>query len=164
MELFIIISQHVKSLTYNSKNKVEFDLVIPRSFEYIQAADFKGILEKLTLQWVKINRGGPETLEGVLDVVTDDFVTIVSNEEIIRVSLFHIRNISYGVKLEKTKKEEKADSNNKNKNGEQGNKEKQGNTGEQSKKSEQAKRGNKEIKLTNQKRVNKEIKGNKKIE
>ena len=133
--------QHVKSLTYNSRNKVEFDLVIPRGFEYTQAADFKGILEKLTLQWVKINRGGPETLEGVLDVVTDDFVTIVSNEEIIRVSLFHIRNISYGVKLEKTKKEEKADSNNKNKNGEQGNKEKQGNTGEQSKKSEQAKRG-----------------------
>ncbi|PZX08165.1 hypothetical protein C7437_1011288 [Psychrobacillus insolitus] len=139
-------SQHVKSLTYNSKNKVEFDLVIPRGFEYTQAADFKGILEKLTLQWVKINRGGPETLEGVLDVVTDDFVTIVSNEEIIRVSLFHIRNISYGVKLEKTKKEEKADSNGKKNNGEQGNKEKQGNKGEQSKKGEQgnkAEQGNK---------------------
>lgn len=97
--------QHIKSLTYNSKNKVEFNLDIPEDFEYIQADDFKGVLDCLTLQWVKINRGGPETLEGVMDVVTDDFVTIVANEEIIRVALFHIRNISYGVKLEKTKED-----------------------------------------------------------
>lgn len=77
-------------------------------------------MDCLTLQWVKINRGGPETLEGVMDVVTDDFVTIVANEEIIRVALFHIRNISYGVKIEKTKEdkgnndkeENKDDSNN----------------------------------------------------
>ena len=71
------------------------------NFKYVQAPDFKGILQKFTLRWVKINRGGPETLEGVMDVVTDNFVTIVANEEIIRVSLFHIRNISYGVKLDK---------------------------------------------------------------
>ena len=59
---------------------------------------------------MKINRGGPETLEGVMDVVTDNFVTIVANEEIIRVSLFHIRNISYGVKLERiNKKKDKKD-------------------------------------------------------
>jgi len=97
-------TQHIKSLTNNSKNQTEFNLEIPKDFEYIQADDFKGILDCLTLHWVKINRGGPETLEGVLDVVTDDFVTIVANEEIIRVALFHIRNISYGVKIEKTKK------------------------------------------------------------
>ena len=38
----------------------------------------------------------------------DDFITIVSNEEIIRIALFHIRNISYGVKVEKTKDDDKA--------------------------------------------------------
>ena len=96
-------TQHIKSLTYNAKNQVEFDVIIPSDFKFIQAADFKGVLGKLTLQWVKINRGGPEMLEGVMDVVNDDFVTIVANEEIIRVSLFHIRNISYGVKIEKAK-------------------------------------------------------------
>lgn len=99
-------TQHIKSLTYNAKDQVELDVEIPEDFKYIQAADFRGILQKLTLRWVKINRGGPETLEGVMDVVTDDFVTIVANEEIIRVSLFHIRNISYGVKVEKTTKDE----------------------------------------------------------
>ncbi|MEI4769703.1 hypothetical protein WAX74_08580 [Psychrobacillus sp. FJAT-51614] len=99
-------TQHIKSLTYNSKNQVEFDLEVPRGFDYIQADDFRGILDKLTLRWVKINRGGPETLEGVMDVVTDDFVTIVAGEEIVRVALFHIRNISYGIKIEKEKKDE----------------------------------------------------------
>lgn len=98
--------QHIKSLTYNARNQVELNVEIPEDFEFITAADFKGVLEKLTLRWVKINRGGPETLEGIMDIVTDEFVTIVANEEIIRVSLFHIRNISYGVKVDKVKKDE----------------------------------------------------------
>lgn len=98
-------THHIKSLTYNAKNRDEIDVEIPEGFNYIEADDFRGVLEKLTLRWVKINRGGPETLEGVMDVVTDDFVTIVANEEIVRVSMFHIRNISYGVTLEKTKQE-----------------------------------------------------------
>ncbi|SDM46849.1 hypothetical protein SAMN05518871_101302 [Psychrobacillus sp. OK028] len=95
--------QHIKSITYNSKKQMDFNVVIPRDFEYIQADDFKGVLEKLSLHWVKINRGGPETLEGVMDVVTDEVITIVANEEIIHLAMFHIRNISYGVKIEKTK-------------------------------------------------------------
>ena len=71
------------------------------------------VLEKLKYRWVKINRGGPETLEGVLNEANDDFVTIISNEEIIRIATFHIRNISYGVKIEKTKSEESESNKNK---------------------------------------------------
>lgn len=114
-------TQHIKSMTYNSKNQVEFNLEIPKDFVYIQAEDFRGVLERLTLQWVKINRGGPEMLEGVMDVVTDDFVTIVANEEIIRVALFHIRNISYGVKIEKTKEAKSKNDKEENKNEDAGN-------------------------------------------
>ncbi|MFJ7936754.1 hypothetical protein [Sporosarcina sp. NPDC096371] len=101
-------TQHIKSLTYNAKDQAEVDVEIPEDFDYIQAKDFKSILGKLTHRWVKINRGGPETLEGLMYIVsdTDDFITIVANEEIVRVSLFHIRNISYGVKIEKAKNDE----------------------------------------------------------
>ena len=106
-------TQHIKSVTYNSKGQLDSDEELPEDFKYVQAKDFKGILQKLTLRWVKINRGGPETLEGVMDVVTDDFVTIVSNEEIIRVSLFHIRNISYGVKKKADEPDKKAEGNDK---------------------------------------------------
>ncbi len=115
-------TQHIKSLTNHSKNQTEFNLEIPKDFEYIQADDFKGILNCLTLQWVKINRGGPETLEGVLDSVTDDYAIIVANEEIIRVALFHIRNISYGVKIEKTKKDKDKSGKEENKNNKEDNK------------------------------------------
>lgn len=115
-------TQHIKSLTNHSKNQTEFNLEIPKDFEYIQADDFKGILDCLTLQWVKINRGGPETLEGVLDSVTDDYAIIVANEEIIRVALFHIRNISYGVKIEKTKKDKDKSGKEENKNNKEDNK------------------------------------------
>ncbi len=105
-------TQHIKSVTYNSKSQLDLDEELQENFKFVKAKDFKGILQKLTLRWVKINRGGPETLEGVMDVVTDDFVTIVANEEIIRVSLFHIRNISYGVQ-KKADKQEKAEGNDK---------------------------------------------------
>ncbi len=66
----------------------------------------KEMIHSLVDKVIKVDRGGPETLEGIMDIVTDDFVTIVANEEIIRVSLFHIRNISYGVKIEKVKTDE----------------------------------------------------------
>jgi spore coat protein B len=94
-------THHIKSITDNAKNAVQFGVEIPEDFEFVKAKDFKGVLENLKYRWVKINRGGPETLEGVMDSCNDDFVTIVSNAEIIRLSIFHIRNISYGVKIEK---------------------------------------------------------------
>lgn len=101
---------HVKSLTVNAKNEMQLNFDIPIGLEYVNAENFRGVVEKLRYRWVKVNRGGPETLEGVMDVVNDDYITIVSNEEIVNVSMFHVRNISYGVKVEK---EDKGKENNK---------------------------------------------------
>jgi spore coat protein B len=64
------------------------------------------MLGSLMYQWVKINRGGPEKLEGVLGEVTNDYVALINKEEIVRLSMFHIRNISYGLKIEKPEEEE----------------------------------------------------------
>ncbi len=99
-------THHIKSLTDNAKDGLQFDLEVPEDFEYVTAKDFKSVLENLRYVWVQINRGGPEKLEGVLYEVIDDIVAIISHEEVIRLPLFHIRNVSYGVKLEKTKPEE----------------------------------------------------------
>lgn len=108
-------THHIKSLTNNTKKGLQFNIDIPEDFEYKSAKDFKGVLESLKYHWVKINRGGPETLEGVLDAINDDFITIVLNEEVIRLSMFHIRNISYGAKVEKPKTEEKENNDKENK-------------------------------------------------
>lgn len=105
-------TQHIKSITVDSKDGMEFNVEIPENFEYSIAEDFKSIVGSLKHQWVKVNRGGPEMLEGVMDDVTDDFITIISKEEIIRLAMFHVRNISYSVKVEKEEnKNEKKDSN-----------------------------------------------------
>lgn len=94
-------THHIKSITENSKNEMSINVELPEDFKLIEEVDFKGVLKKLEHQWVKINRGGPETLEGVMKDVSDDFAVIVYNEEVIRLSMFHIRNISHGVKAEK---------------------------------------------------------------
>ncbi|KAB7704728.1 hypothetical protein F9802_16245 [Bacillus aerolatus] len=91
---------HVKSLTDNTKKGIEFDLVIPEDFDYMQGKTFKDILKGLKYHWVTVNRGGHEKYQGVMDDITDDYITIVFHEEVIRVAMFHIRNISYDLKIE----------------------------------------------------------------
>lgn len=100
-------TQHVKSFTMDAKEGLKFELEIPENFEYVTGGDFSSILNSLKYYWVKINRGGPEMLEGVLNEVGTDYVIIIANEEVIRLSMFHIRSLSYGAKVEKVKEEEK---------------------------------------------------------
>ncbi|KOO49510.1 hypothetical protein ABE042_20370 [Viridibacillus arvi] len=100
-------TQHVKSITIDAKEGLKFALEIPENFEYITGGDFSSILNSLKYSWIKVNRGGPEMLEGVLDEVGTDYVIIIANEEVIRLSMFHIRSLSYGAKVEKVKGEEK---------------------------------------------------------
>jgi spore coat protein B len=98
-------THHIKSVTENAKEQIEFSIEVPENFEFKKAENFHGILSSLMYQWVKINRGGPEKLEGVLGEVTNDYVSIINKEEIVRLSMFHIRNISYGLKVEPEEEE-----------------------------------------------------------
>lgn len=107
-------TQHIKSVTENAKEELEFKVEIPEGFEYKKADTFQGLLDCLKFQWVKINRGGPEKLEGVLSDVNKDFVSLISKEEIVRLSMFHIRNISYGLKIEKANDEKSENQGNEN--------------------------------------------------
>jgi spore coat protein B len=109
---------HVKSLTNNLKKGLDFNLTIPEDFTYIGGNCFKEVLCNLKYHWVTLNRGGHEKYEGVMDDVNDEYITMVSNEEVIRVAMFHIRNISYDMKVEdsdeeKDKKENKEKNENK---------------------------------------------------
>lgn len=104
-------TQHIKSVTVDSKDGMEFNVEIPENFEYSIAPDFKTVVGGLKHEWVKVNRGGPEALEGVMDDVTDDYITIISNEEIVRLAMYHVRNISYGAKSDKAKEEKSKDGN-----------------------------------------------------
>ncbi|MFO1443014.1 hypothetical protein KDN24_07265 [Bacillus sp. Bva_UNVM-123] len=98
-------NQHIKSISENSKDSQKFNSYLLETLDYKTAYNFSDLMDNLRYQWVKINRGGPEKVEGVLYDVSDDFVTVIKNEEIVRVSMYHIRSISYGLKAEKNQVE-----------------------------------------------------------
>lgn len=89
-------TRHIKSYTDNMKGKMELNIEDPIELEFTKVANFQELLASLTLKWVKINRDGPEKLEGVIiSDVNKDFVSLLNNEKIVRLSMFHIKNISY---------------------------------------------------------------------
>ncbi|MCM2531940.1 hypothetical protein NDK43_05475 [Neobacillus pocheonensis] len=87
-------THHIKSVIENTKEPFEFNIVIPEGFEYKKADNILSLLEILKFQWVKINRGGPEKIEGILCDVNNDMVSLINKEEIVQISMFHLRNIS----------------------------------------------------------------------
>ncbi|WP_026692232.1 hypothetical protein [Peribacillus kribbensis] len=103
-------THHIKSITENSKNKFGLEIEAPQ--EFVAFPTFRKAINSLQWQWVKINRGGKESLEGVLEDVNDDFITVVMHEEIIRISMFHVRNISLGVKTEEKKEDSETEKEN----------------------------------------------------
>ena len=101
-------AHHYKSVTDNMKEPMEFNLEVPEDFKFIKAANFLELLESLRLKWVKINRGGPEKLEGIVTQVGKEYIGVVNNQEVVHLPMFHIKSISYGLKIEKAE-EEKSD-------------------------------------------------------
>ncbi|MFK2826238.1 hypothetical protein QYG89_11235 [Bacillus sp. B190/17] len=104
-------SQHVKSLTDNTKGGLQFNLGIPEGFTYAKGTSFSEMMKNLKYHWISINRGGHEKYEGVLDEVNDNYITMIINEEIIRIAAFHIRNLSYGLMVEEVEEESNSNDN-----------------------------------------------------
>ncbi|MCM2531959.1 hypothetical protein NDK43_05575 [Neobacillus pocheonensis] len=98
-------TQHIKSVTEYTKEPMQLNIEVHKDLNYKTAVNFKELLDSLKFQWVRINRGGPEKMEGILTDVNDHCVTLVSKEEVVRHSLFHLRNVSYGLIIEKAKDE-----------------------------------------------------------
>ena len=98
-------NQHIKSISENVKGGKNVDSNMLYTLNYMTPNNFNGLITDLKYQWVKINRGGPEKVEGVLYEINGDYVTVISNEEIVRMAMYHVRSISYGVKPEETEDE-----------------------------------------------------------
>lgn len=98
--------QHIKSVTVDSKGLMNVE--VPENVEFFQGTDFKNVISNFSNSWIKVNRGGPEALEGILKEVeaTNDYITVFSKQDVVYLAMFHIRNISFGVKKEEPEKEE----------------------------------------------------------
>ena len=91
---------HVKSLSHNAKTKEKVPFELTDDFTYLTASTFKELLASFDQYWVHVNHG-PEKVEGVLSAVEDEWATIVTQEEVVRVNIYHIKTLSYGNKLQK---------------------------------------------------------------
>lgn len=80
---------HVKSITEGNRSQNR-----SRSVDFVSASSFQSLLSKLRLQFVQINRGGPEKTEGFLAEINSDFLLLIVGREFVRVPLFHIKTIS----------------------------------------------------------------------
>ena len=106
--LVYVNSQHVKSIseyTQNNQNNQnnqngnvnnqQQEVQIP---EWVIEDTFQDVFKHLSHQWVSINRGGPEAMEGVLVENVGGHYTLVNNQEIMRIHPYHIKSISSGPK------------------------------------------------------------------
>jgi len=63
-------------------------------YNQIAADTTNDLLSNLKYSWVKINRKGPESIEGMLVEANEDYLVLVVNNEIFRISTFHVKNFS----------------------------------------------------------------------
>jgi len=115
-------TQHVKSMTLNTKDAVEtYEPVVvqpqPVTLKIMEGENFAALLQGMRNSWCQVNRGGHESVQGVVSEVNDDYITMIVNHELVTIFTFHIKSISYGVKNEnqnqEEKKEQKQDNNQK---------------------------------------------------
>lgn len=94
-------TNHVRSITESSKDAMKLGLNIPDNLDFKSAENFHKLLESIRFQWVRINRdGGQESLEGVLSDANKHYASLIVQDEVVRFSMKHIRNISYGLMVE----------------------------------------------------------------
>jgi spore coat protein B len=110
-------TNHVRSITESSKDAMKLGLNIPDNLDYKSAENFHKLLESIRFQWVRINRdGGQESLEGVLSDSNKHYASLIVQDEVVRFSMKHIRNISYGLMVERIGNSGGSSSNNSNNN------------------------------------------------
>ncbi len=84
-------TSHVKSINEDTSVQEE----MKGGTAYITGSNMGELLRSLQHRWIKINRGGPEALEGVVSASTDEYITMIVNKEVYYISRFHVRNFSY---------------------------------------------------------------------
>ncbi|WP_276352762.1 DUF6897 domain-containing protein [Cohnella caldifontis] len=64
----------------------------------INASTINGVLARMRQQFIQVNRGGPEKLEGFLANMGDDFILLIVGREFVRVPIFHIKTVNFSGK------------------------------------------------------------------
>ena len=84
-------NEHIKSITDTGKSGgARGSIVNP-----IAADNFLGVMNALQYRFVRVNRGGPEKLEGIIVDVNENYVILtVRGQEVVHVPVSHIKSIT----------------------------------------------------------------------
>ncbi|WP_371018144.1 spore coat protein [Pseudalkalibacillus sp. JSM 102089] len=83
---------HVKSVSVDTTTNPES--IVNTFLDPIRGSSITEVLGALHYKWVKINRGGPEHVEGILINVASDHILLLVKTELVRITLFHIKSFS----------------------------------------------------------------------
>lgn len=84
-------------------------------YEQLAAETTSDLLTNLKYSWIKINRKGPESMEGLLIESNEEYLVLVINNEIFRIATYHVKNFSLSInKPEEQKTEQQKDEKNTN--------------------------------------------------
>jgi len=99
-------SQHIKTISENVVTEVEMsapeaaDPNAPAVDEpqppLVEAENFSALLQNLKHRLVRINHGGPNSLQGVLMDIQPDAITVLHDmKDYVHFSIYHIRSITW---------------------------------------------------------------------
>ncbi|MCD7035427.1 hypothetical protein LRR81_14370 [Metabacillus sp. GX 13764] len=97
-EIIYYATEHIRSVSETADKKAAEWTEFPA---YLEALNLPVLLYGSKHQWLTINRGGPESLDGILVEVLEDHIVLVHNEKIFRVAPYHIKSISIGARGKK---------------------------------------------------------------
>lgn len=83
---------------------------------YIAAPSFNSLLTRLRHQFIQINRGGPEKVEGFLAESNSNFLLLIVKREHVRIPIFHIKTVNISEKNQSNGNKNNDNKNNDNKN------------------------------------------------
>lgn len=95
--------EHIKSFSPKEERQTS-DEKKEDSVRYVKVNSFDEILNYFLHQWVSINGGGPEALEGVLSYNGNGTFILINKEEVIRIQPFHVRSIFGGARKQQDQK------------------------------------------------------------
>ncbi|KRE33237.1 DUF6897 domain-containing protein [Paenibacillus sp. Soil522] len=88
-----VASSHVKSITEMGGNKSDGNKTGRRDPVFVDANNFAGVIRSFNQQFVQINWGGPEKVEGFIAQVGNSSILLVSGKEAMQIQNDHIKTI-----------------------------------------------------------------------
>jgi spore coat protein B len=96
-KVMYIRNSHIKSISSSTRmNFTESGMTEDHGMEFDSNELFADLLNSQIRQWVVINQGGPDRVEGILLDGNNDYVEISSNDELVYMATKQIKNMTFG--------------------------------------------------------------------